>query len=84
MLFACNPIQRSWDVTITEGSCIDRPKLYIAIAALQIMSDIGLIIMPIPMIYRLQMPLRQKIGLLVMFVIGSSCVDVNFQYYSQQ
>lgn len=72
MLFACNPIQRSWNITITDGSCIDRPKLYIAIAALQILSDVGLIVMPIPMIYELQMPSRQKIGLLLMFVVGSS------------
>ncbi|KAH8668777.1 hypothetical protein BX600DRAFT_538784 [Xylariales sp. PMI_506] len=72
MLFACNPIKRSWDVTVTEGSCINRADLYIAIAALQILTDIGLIVMPIPMIYGLQMRVRQKIGLLLMFVIGSS------------
>ncbi|KAI1857415.1 hypothetical protein JX265_011150 [Neoarthrinium moseri] len=72
MLFACNPIRRSWDVTMTEGECVNRPYLYIAIAALQILSDVGLIIMPMPMIYGLQMPSRQKIGLVLMFVVGSS------------
>jgi hypothetical protein len=72
MLFACKSIQRKWDATITAGSCIDRPKLYIAMAALQIMSDGGLIIMLMAMIYKLQMPFWQKIGLIAMFIIGSS------------
>jgi hypothetical protein len=72
MLFACKPIQHNWNVTITAGSCIDRQKLYISIAALQIMSDGSLVIMLIPMIRRLQMPFWQKIGLVAMFIIGSS------------
>jgi hypothetical protein len=72
MLFACNPIRRNWDVTVTSGSCINRPNLYIGMAVLQIVSDAGLFFMPLPMVYRLRMPIKQKIGLLAMFVIGSS------------
>ncbi|KAK8076791.1 hypothetical protein PG994_004063 [Apiospora phragmitis] len=77
MVFACNPIRRSWDVTVTKGYCVNRAQLCIAIAALQIVSDLGLIFMPMPMIYGLHIPSRQKIGLALMFVNGSFCVEGN-------
>ncbi|KAK8108357.1 hypothetical protein PG984_014158 [Apiospora sp. TS-2023a] len=75
MVFACHPIQRSWDVTITAGGCVNRAQLYIAIAALQILSDLGLLLIPMPMIYGLHMPSEKKMGLAWMFVIGSSYVN---------
>lgn len=71
LLFACSPIAMSWDVGITEGSCINRPTLYIATAVANILSDIILFILPIPMVIKLQIPLMQKIGLGFIFTVGS-------------
>ncbi|KAF3013037.1 hypothetical protein E8E14_009560 [Neopestalotiopsis sp. 37M] len=72
MIFACNPVQRGWDVTITTGSCINRPALYIATAGLGIFTDIVLLAIPIPVILRLQMPSTEKILTLFVFVVGSA------------
>jgi hypothetical protein len=72
MIFACNPVQRGWDVTITTGSCINRPALYIATAGLGIYTDIVLLAIPIPVILRLQMPSTEKILTLFVFVVGSA------------
>lgn len=55
-----------------EGSCVDRPMVYVCTAGLGILSDLILLVMPLPMILRLQMPRRQKAGLVVLFVIGSA------------
>jgi hypothetical protein len=71
VLFACNPVARSWDATITGGKCINQPSLYIATAVANILSDIILFVLPIPMVVKLQIPLMQKIGLGVIFTIGS-------------
>ena len=71
LIFACNPIAKSWDVTILEGSCVDRPALYIATAVLGVATDVILLALPIPMVLGLQMPKMQKVGLLFMFAIGS-------------
>ncbi|EWY88525.1 hypothetical protein FOYG_09679 [Fusarium oxysporum NRRL 32931] len=74
VMFACNPIAMNWDVTITEGKCINRPGLYIATAITNIISDVILFILPLPMVLQLQMPFKQKIGLMGIFTIGSLTV----------
>ncbi|KAH7251603.1 hypothetical protein BKA59DRAFT_492075 [Fusarium tricinctum] len=72
IIFGCTPFEKSWDFTILEGSCVNRPAVYICTAILGIASDLILLVMPLPMILRLQMPRRQKAGLVVLFVIGSA------------
>ncbi|KAJ4009366.1 hypothetical protein NW752_009668 [Fusarium irregulare] len=72
IIFGCVPFKKSWDLTMLEGSCVDRPMVYVCTAGLGILSDLILLLMPLPMILRLQMPRRQKAGLVVLFVIGSA------------
>jgi hypothetical protein len=74
LIFACQPIARMWDVTITEGFCLNLPSLYIAIAVSNIASDVVLFFLPLPMVVKLHIPLRQKIGLFFIFGIGSMTV----------
>ena len=71
LIFACTPFKRNWDVTITEGSCIDRTPLYMATAVLNMATDILLLVLPIPMVVKLQMPRAQKAGLICIFGVGS-------------
>ncbi|RAK97902.1 uncharacterized protein BO80DRAFT_504364 [Aspergillus ibericus CBS 121593] len=68
-LFGCHPIQRAWDASV-GGTCLDQYTLYIATAVLNIISDVALILVPIPTVWRLHMPSIQKVGLLLMFMIG--------------
>ncbi|KAJ5358570.1 uncharacterized protein N7496_010983 [Penicillium cataractarum] len=74
LIFACNPIQKGWDASITTGSCINRSGLYIATAVTNIMTDLALIIVPIPLVRGLQMPQIQKLGLLGMFIVGCATI----------
>lgn len=74
LVFACNPIQRTWDASITRGSCIDRNGLYIATAVTNIITDLALIVVPIPLVSGLHMPRMQKVGLIIMFTIGCAYV----------
>ncbi|KAL6401698.1 hypothetical protein AUP68_15576 [Ilyonectria robusta] len=71
VIFGCRPIQKHWTVGM-EGTCINRPALYIATVGLGILSDLVLLVLPMPMILRLQMPSRQKAGLVLLFTIGSA------------
>lgn len=64
--FPCKPIALAWNPLIA-GSCINRPAAYKATAILGLLSDIYLILLPIPTIIGLQMPWQQKAGLLAMF-----------------
>ncbi|PVH68619.1 hypothetical protein DL98DRAFT_375249, partial [Cadophora sp. DSE1049] len=70
-VFSCTPIARSWDLSITSGSCINRPIFYFANAGLNIGTDCVMLILPIPMLWNLQMPRRQKAGLIGVFMAGS-------------
>lgn len=71
LIFACKPIAKGWDVSITEGSCINRAGLYLATAIVNIITDIMCLVLPIPIVLKLQMPRIQKLGVLCMFGVGS-------------
>lgn len=71
LIFPCRPYARAWDVTIMTGSCINRPAVYVATAVSNIVTDVFILIIPIPMVVKLKIPLQQKIGLACMFAVGS-------------
>lgn len=72
LLFACNPIEMSFNVLVTEGTCISAAGLYIATAVANVASDLILLVLPLPMIAGLQMPQKVKFILVVIFGIGST------------
>lgn len=79
LLFGCRPIRAAFDpYEFGTGTCVDLPSLYIAIAVANIVSDVVLFTIPIPMIIRLKMPTAQKIGAALMFGIGSMYVSVTY------
>ena len=71
LIFACRPIAKSWDLTITSGTCINRPAVYLANGVLNVATDFVILLLPVPLIRGLQMPKRQKILLAAMFSVGS-------------
>lgn len=75
MFFQCNPPQKSFDFSVTEGTCLNAGVLYMATAVSNIVTDIILFCLPIPMVYQLHMPTAQKVGALIIFGIGSVYVD---------
>ncbi|KAL4981840.1 hypothetical protein BDW68DRAFT_196014 [Aspergillus falconensis] len=70
LIFACHPIERAWNAAITTGSCIDRPAVYLATAITNTVSDLVLIVVPIPAVVRLHLPTIQKIGVICIFGLG--------------
>ncbi|KAK4245711.1 hypothetical protein C7999DRAFT_33926 [Corynascus novoguineensis] len=69
-IFACTPVRSAWDLTITDGTCIDRPALYQATAILGAITDILVLAVPIPITITLQVSLKHKIIVLTAFGIG--------------
>lgn len=68
-VFQCDPIAKGWNPTL-EGACIDMKAVYKGTAITGVISDVFVIIIPIPMVVNLQLPRQQKVGLIVMFTIG--------------
>ncbi|CAL5875176.1 uncharacterized protein PFLUO_LOCUS9480 [Penicillium psychrofluorescens] len=73
LILACHPVSRNWDPTV-EGECVNRTALYIATAVTNIVTDLALITLPIPLVLRLNMPRSQKVYLFLMFVVGCATV----------
>ncbi|KAJ4246036.1 hypothetical protein NW762_013781 [Fusarium torreyae] len=70
VIFTCHPISKHWDVRMTGGSCGHPVGIYMTTATMGIVTDLVLLIMPIPMVWGLQMPKRQKIGVIMLLFIG--------------
>ncbi|KAL8376546.1 hypothetical protein RB595_007578 [Gaeumannomyces hyphopodioides] len=75
-IFPCWPIAKSYDLKFpqTEGSCMNRPAMYQATAALGVITDVMIIAIPIPMVLSLHISRNKKLGLLLLFAIGSATV----------
>lgn len=69
LIFACRPIARAWNTGI-HGTCIDQKGLYTATAVTNTVTDVALLIVPLPVLASLNMPTIQKVGLFFMFVVG--------------
>lgn len=72
LVFACKPLAASWDPIVAETAmCVDRGAIYVATAGIGILTDVMLIALPIPIVVGLNIPRRQKVILVLLFVIGS-------------
>lgn len=80
-IFACQPIEKSYNVLL-EGTCVDQPRLYIVTAVANIVSDVIIFILPMPMVFTLHMRLEQKLGLLFIFGLGSLFVHSLFPLWT--
>lgn len=70
LLAACKPFAKNVDVTVKEGQCLNKAALYIATAALNIITDLMVIALPIPMVLGLQMSRSRKVMLILLFSVG--------------
>ena len=68
-VFQCHPIAKAWNSKI-HGRCINVGASWYATAALAIISDIAIIILPVKQISTLRLPRAQKAGLMFLFSLG--------------
>lgn len=67
----CTPVTRNWQIKPYPGdNCTLRGPLYIVIAVFNVMSDVCIILIPIPILAKLQVPLQRKLILVIMFSSG--------------
>jgi hypothetical protein len=69
----CIPVRKAYMPQL-DGECLNPARLYMATASLNIVTDVMLFVLPIPMVVQLRMGKAQKIGAVVIFGIGSVTV----------
>jgi hypothetical protein len=67
--FTCIPVQKSWQPEI-EGKCQNTQATYLGSAISSVIIDLFILLLPMPMLWRLQMRSLQKILITGVFVCG--------------
>lgn len=62
-------VAKQWDASI-KGKCIDEVPFYFALAGTSIGLDLVIIVLPLPVLWKLQLRLKQKIILAALFALG--------------
>ncbi|MCJ1279146.1 hypothetical protein MMC21_006970 [Puttea exsequens] len=81
----CIPIAANWDPTIS-AHCGNKQSLAIVPPIPWIVTDLIILLMPLPMVWKLQLPRLQKVGLACLFLLGgfamvASCVRYSTLFY---
>ncbi|KAM0274945.1 hypothetical protein ACHAQH_007713 [Verticillium albo-atrum] len=69
-VLVCRPFAMNWDQTIPGGKCGNQPMYYMALGVINILVEVTMLALPLPVLYKLQMPMRKKIVTIGMFSIG--------------
>jgi hypothetical protein len=78
---ACRPFNGYWAVPPPNPQCTTLEHFAIVQATFNISSDLFIIAIPIPMIASLSLPLKQKIGLGLLFSMGTFVVRLTQSIY---
>ncbi|KAH9909597.1 hypothetical protein F4778DRAFT_711975 [Xylariomycetidae sp. FL2044] len=76
-IFQCIPIQLMWG-DATEGVCWDMDGEWISLVAWNVFTDIAILTMPLPMVWKLNLKTRDKIMLSSVFLLGATVTACSF------
>ncbi|CZR60673.1 related to L-fucose permease [Phialocephala subalpina] len=84
--FQCSPVSAAYDPKQTSNKCISITTLYLCSAPVNIITDLAILVLPIPVLTGVRLPQRQKTVLVFTFTLGVfvTIVDVIRIYYLQQ
>ncbi|CAI6312475.1 unnamed protein product [Periconia digitata] len=76
-LFTCYPVTPLIE-PFYGNKCISGViDMWLSVVYTDLIIDVGILIMPIPMVVRLQLPWQQKLGIMGMFLLGSSVIAIS-------
>ena len=77
-IFQCSPVQKQWENSV-PGHCLSFYGTFIGVTASNVFIDLFLLILPVPMLWKLQIKKRQKIALTANFLLGYRYVIHTFR-----
>lgn len=66
----CRPIAYHWDQTIEGGSCGDQNAFSIYVAILNLLQDVLVVLLPMHLVWNLNLALHKKVGVSCIFGLG--------------
>ncbi|KAI4202070.1 MAG: hypothetical protein LQ350_002859 [Teloschistes chrysophthalmus] len=67
----CRPLAYYWDRTIPNGHCVDDLLIGYAITSVNIVTDLIVLILPIPWLWGMNMAVPKRMAVVGLFVLGS-------------
>ena len=68
-VFQCRPVAGAWDPTVIS-TCINISLAWEIMGAFNVLTDVALLLAPLPHLWGLHVPLRQKVQVIGIFCIG--------------
>jgi hypothetical protein len=70
-IFACKPVAATWNLALMpEAKCVDVLTKYMVLSVLNIIIDVLTVVLPIPVVLKLQMPFRRKLSVILVVMTG--------------
>jgi hypothetical protein len=71
----CRPVAMNWDFTTPGGTCGDLHTMYMSLASIDLILDLTVVLLPMPVVWNLQMAFSKKIAISAVFGLGAAYVD---------
>ncbi|KAF1973764.1 hypothetical protein BU23DRAFT_371494, partial [Bimuria novae-zelandiae CBS 107.79] len=75
--YACQPLEKYWDLTITDGSCVNFLRFTVSSGVMNTTTDVAILVLPVLLLRNVQLPKRRKIGAVVMLMSGGFILIVS-------
>ncbi|KAI4146133.1 MAG: hypothetical protein LQ340_006034 [Diploschistes diacapsis] len=70
-LFECKPIEANWVANGVSSTCVDELTMYISESWTDVFTDVLILSLPLPMIWKLHMTTARKLALCGVFLLGA-------------
>lgn len=67
----CRPIQSNWDQTIENATCGDQVLSFTVTGVINLVTDVAVLVIPMPSLYKLQLATYKKWMLITVFGLGA-------------
>ncbi|KAK4221734.1 hypothetical protein QBC38DRAFT_461158 [Podospora fimiseda] len=78
----CTPVAKSWD-RFVDGKCVDLYVLFNTNGVIAMVTDVIILLLPFPLVFKLSLPWQQKLALMPVFGLGAIiCVSSALRVYT--
>ena len=70
LIFQCAPISAGWDINVAAPKCYNIQVFAYVGAAIAMVQDVAVLVFPIPILLKLRVTMRKKLGVLALFSLG--------------
>ncbi|GFZ48389.1 hypothetical protein JCM24511_06137 [Saitozyma sp. JCM 24511] len=83
-IFQCRPVDAAF--SMVDGTCIDIVAVYLSSMPINVLTDIVILLLPLPILTSLRMEFREKVILVATFIVGGfvTIVDIVRIVYLQE